>query len=168
MVRAPEKFGNHWLRAYESLNPALSLASVLPITFTDTFLSVKLSIVPLYTRALVLIRVENIFLTYLFLDVGHVWVFGCGLFGQLGNGENKKRTSPIRVDFKQTLHWEGIDDRMAIIAAGYFHNLAVSEDGLRLYMWGCNPQVCDFFQNVPHILSTSCCFALTLYLSRIC
>ena len=83
-------------------------------------------------------------------------MFGCGLFGQLGNGENKKRTSPIRVDFKQTLHWEGIDDRMSIIAAGFFHNLAVSEDGLRLYMWGCNPQVCDLLRIITCILWTAC------------
>ena len=29
---------------------------------------------------------------------GNVWVFGCGLFGQLGNGSNKKSTLPVRVE----------------------------------------------------------------------
>ena len=83
----------------------------------------------------------NLQMIALLPDTGHVWVFGCGLFGQLGNGENKKRTSPVRVDLTKTLHYEGIDDVIGNIAAGFFHNLAVSHDGLRLYMWGCNPQV---------------------------
>jgi alpha-tubulin suppressor-like RCC1 family protein len=41
----------------------------------------------------------------------------------------------------RTLRFEGINDVIGDIAAGFFHNLAVSSDGLRLYMWGCNPQV---------------------------
>ena len=78
-------------------------------------------------------------------DAGHVWVFGCGLFGQLGNGENKKRTAPVRVDFKKTLRLEGIDYVIGNISAGFFHNLAVSHDGRRLFIWGCNPQVSNNF-----------------------
>ena len=73
---------------------------------------------------------------------GNIWVFGCGLFGQLGNGENKKSTIPIRVDFSNTINSEGVmNDKMGIMTCGYFHNFSVSQDGLRLYTWGCNPQV---------------------------
>ena len=73
---------------------------------------------------------------------GNVWVFGCGLFGQLGNGDNKKSTLPIKVDFTIAINSEGvINDKMGMIACGYFHNLAVSQDGSRLYTWGCNPQL---------------------------
>ena len=73
---------------------------------------------------------------------GNVWVFGCGLFGQLGNGENKKATIPIKVDFTNAINSEGVmNDRIGKIACGFFHNLAVSQDGIRLYTWGCNPQL---------------------------
>ena len=73
---------------------------------------------------------------------GNVWVFGCGLFGQLGNGENKKSTIPIKVDFTNAINSEGVmNDRIGKIACGFFHNLAVSQDGIRLYTWGCNPQL---------------------------
>jgi alpha-tubulin suppressor-like RCC1 family protein len=30
---------------------------------------------------------------------------------------------------------------MSDISAGFFHNLAISHDRQRVYMWGCNPQV---------------------------
>ena len=73
---------------------------------------------------------------------GNVWVFGCGLFGQLGNGENKKSTIPIKVDFSNAINSEGVmHDRIGKITCGFFHNLAVSQDGIRLYTWGCNPQL---------------------------
>ena len=73
---------------------------------------------------------------------GNVWVFGCGLFGQLGNGENKKSTIPIKLDFSNAINSEGVmNDRIGAITCGYFHNLAVSQDGMRLYTWGCNPQL---------------------------
>ena len=73
---------------------------------------------------------------------GYVWVFGCGLFGQLGNGENKKSTVPIKVDFMNAINSEGVmNDKICLINCGYFHNLAVSKDRKRLYTWGCNPQL---------------------------
>jgi len=75
------------------------------------------------------------------LEFGTVWAFGCGLFGQLGNGENKKQTSPIRVDFSRTLRYEGIDDKIGQIATKFFHCLALSTDHKRVYVWGCSPQV---------------------------
>ena len=73
---------------------------------------------------------------------GYVWVFGCGLFGQLGNGENKKSTIPIKVDFMNAINSEGVmNDKLGLITCGYFHNMAVSKDRRRLYTWGCNPQL---------------------------
>jgi alpha-tubulin suppressor-like RCC1 family protein len=76
---------------------------------------------------------------------GNVWAFGCGLFGQLGNGDNKKHSNPIRLDFRRTLRYEGIDDKIAQIATKFFHCLALSTDGQRVYMWGCSPQVIELF-----------------------
>lgn len=61
-----------------------------------------------------------------------VWVFGCGLFGQLGNKDNKKSTIPIKVV---------LDTPMSQISSGFFHNLALSENGQELFVWGCNPQI---------------------------
>ncbi len=64
---------------------------------------------------------------------GRVMAFGCGLFGQLGNGDNKKSTVPVKVI--------GLDAKIGTIDAGFFHNFAASEDGQKLWTWGCNPQV---------------------------
>ena len=73
---------------------------------------------------------------------GHVWVFGCGLFGQLGNGNNKKSTVPLKVDFNGAIDGCGVvDEKIGMIRCGYFHNIAMSQDGQRLYTWGCNPQL---------------------------
>ena len=38
--------------------------------------------------------------TLLMSEKGDVWTFGCGLFGQMGNGDNKKVGLPITVCFK--------------------------------------------------------------------
>ena len=72
---------------------------------------------------------------------GNVWVFGCGLFGQLGNGSNKKSTLPVRVEFSSAIDGRGLPDPIDLIACGYFHNYALSTDRQRLYTWGCNPQL---------------------------
>jgi hypothetical protein len=70
--------------------------------------------------------------TILLTDKGEVWAFGCSLFGQMGNGDNKKVTKPIRVD--------GMPNPVRLISAGYFHNIVVDELDC-VYGWGCNPQV---------------------------
>ncbi len=70
--------------------------------------------------------------TLLLTSSGEVWVFGCGLFGQIGNGENKKVTKPVRVD--------GLPNPVRLISAGFFHNIVVDEEE-KVYTWGCNPQV---------------------------
>eukprot|EP00095_Tigriopus_kingsejongensis_P005381 maker-scaffold1024_size69702-snap-gene-0.11 protein:Tk05381 transcript:maker-scaffold1024_size69702-snap-gene-0.11-mRNA-1 annotation:"PREDICTED: uncharacterized protein LOC103572785" len=63
---------------------------------------------------------------------GEVWAFGCGLFGQLGLGDNKRRTFPVKID--------GFDAPIRLISTRYFHSYAVTEDE-RILTWGCNPQV---------------------------
>ena len=63
---------------------------------------------------------------------GQVWTFGCGIFGQLGIGEYRKMAVPI--------HVVGLTD-IARVVCGFFHNMAFDEEGQRLYIWGCNPQV---------------------------
>lgn len=51
---------------------------------------------------------------------GNVWVFGCGLFGQMGNGSNKKSTLPVRVDFSTAIDGRGLPEDIDLIACGYF------------------------------------------------
>jgi len=65
--------------------------------------------------------------------LGRVYTFGCGLFGQLGNGDNKKSALPLEV--------EALRKPMRLLACGYFHNVAVSAEDSTLFTWGCNPQV---------------------------
>ena len=45
--------------------------------------------------------------TLLLTGKGDVWTFGCGLFGQMGNGENKKVRTPwpiMQRQLDQTTH----------------------------------------------------------------
>jgi alpha-tubulin suppressor-like RCC1 family protein len=46
---------------------------------------------------------------------GAVYAFGCGFFGQLGLGHNKKSSVPVRVNT--------LPEKMAIIGTRYFHNV---------------------------------------------
>ena len=64
-------------------------------------------------------------------DTGDVYAWGSGLFGQMGNGENKKCSWPVRVD---------LPGPARMISTGYFHNIALLESDL-LMVWGCNPQI---------------------------
>ena len=65
-------------------------------------------------------------------DRGQVLVFGCGLFGQIGNGENRKSVRPRPVT--------ALPEPARLVTAGYFHNVAVSRTD-RVYVWGSNPQI---------------------------
>ncbi len=62
---------------------------------------------------------------------GEVWAFGCGLFGQMGGGHNRKCSVPTKVASLSGVR---------LVASGFFHCLAVTGDH-ELYVWGCNPQV---------------------------
>ena len=67
------------------------------------------------------------------LTIKHeVWTFGCGLFSQLGVGECRKSRVPLHV-----ASLNGITQ----IVCGFFHTLAHDEEGQKLFIWGCNPQV---------------------------
>ncbi|CAG9784994.1 unnamed protein product [Diatraea saccharalis] len=61
---------------------------------------------------------------------GEVWACGPAIFGQLGSGNREKSSIPIRVV---------LPDAVEIIAAGYFHTLALTCKG-QLYTWGASPQ----------------------------
>ncbi|XP_062616739.1 uncharacterized protein LOC134278436 [Saccostrea cucullata] len=61
---------------------------------------------------------------------GTVYAFGCGFFGQLGLGHNRKSPVPVKVN---TLH-----EKIAIVGTRYFHNVAVSLSN-KVYTWGCHP-----------------------------
>ena len=65
---------------------------------------------------------------------GHVFTWGCGLFGQLGTGTTDKHVRPVR------LSMAAIRGRVTRITAGYFHNIALMDSG-ELVTWGANPQI---------------------------
>ncbi|XP_022120268.2 uncharacterized protein LOC110996748 isoform X2 [Pieris rapae] len=60
---------------------------------------------------------------------GEVWAAGAGVFGQLGTGGRDKSSVPLRV---------ALASPAESIAAGYFHNLALTAEGL--WLWGASPQ----------------------------
>ncbi|XP_047507146.1 uncharacterized protein LOC125051054 isoform X2 [Pieris napi] len=60
---------------------------------------------------------------------GEVWAAGAGVFGQLGTGGRDKSSVPLRV---------ALADPAESIAAGYFHNLALTAKGV--WLWGASPQ----------------------------
>ncbi|RXG50709.1 Ultraviolet-B receptor UVR8 [Armadillidium vulgare] len=69
--------------------------------------------------------VKNVALT----DKGHVYAWGCSTYGQVGTGGITKITSPAKLNFPS---------KVTHLAAGYFHNIASTEDH-KVYVWGSNP-----------------------------
>ncbi|XP_046564861.1 uncharacterized protein LOC124273631, partial [Haliotis rubra] len=67
-----------------------------------------------------------------FLDpgAGAVYSFGCGYFGELGLGDNSKKSCPTRISL--------LPEPVCIIATKYFHSIAVTSSN-RVYSWGCHP-----------------------------
>ncbi|XP_055999241.1 uncharacterized protein LOC125654012 isoform X3 [Ostrea edulis] len=63
-------------------------------------------------------------------EQGAVYAFGCGFFGQLGLGNNKKSSVPVKVNT--------LPEKIAIVGTRYFHNVAVSMSN-KVYTWGCHP-----------------------------
>eukprot|EP00794_Sanderia_malayensis_P007272 gene7272-8083_t len=61
-------------------------------------------------------------------DMGECFSFGSNAFHQLGNSQNKKEPLPNKV--------EGIPGRVAMVAAGMRHSVALTDDG-SVYTWGC-------------------------------
>ncbi|XP_053656364.1 uncharacterized protein ca isoform X2 [Cherax quadricarinatus] len=60
---------------------------------------------------------------------GNVYAWGCGTYGQIGNGGIVKVTRPERVP---------LPGPATHLAAGYFQNIAVTKNH-KVYMWGNNP-----------------------------
>ncbi|KAK7102561.1 hypothetical protein V1264_020760 [Littorina saxatilis] len=63
-------------------------------------------------------------------DMGEVWSFGCGYFGQLGIGGTHKRTSPVLI--------KSFSEPVSAIGTKYFHSIAVTVSN-KVYSWGCHP-----------------------------
>lgn len=63
------------------------------------------------------------------MDDGSLMAWGGNSFGQLGDGSTDDRHAPVRVD--------GLSERVATIAAGLTHNLALLESG-SVVAWGDN------------------------------
>ncbi|CAA7039770.1 unnamed protein product [Microthlaspi erraticum] len=76
---------------------------------------------------------------------GCVYSWGRGMFGRLGTGKESDELVPVRVEFE--LPDQATVDRARIvgIAAGAYHSLAVSDDGL-VWCWGYN--MCILYLNV--------------------
>lgn len=62
--------------------------------------------------------------------IGEVFTFGCGMFGQLGQGTVLKQTTPRLVV---------LPEPVILLASGYFHVLALTQTQ-RLFVWGSHPQ----------------------------
>ncbi|XP_076055438.1 RCC1 and BTB domain containing protein claret isoform X3 [Oratosquilla oratoria] len=60
---------------------------------------------------------------------GKVYAWGCGTYGQIGNGAIAKVSKPKMVPMSYPV---------THIAAGYFHNLAVTKSH-KVFVWGSNP-----------------------------
>lgn len=64
---------------------------------------------------------------------GHVYTWGRGEYGQLGNGEKENVTEPARVTFFDALHKSG--NPVVQISCGGHHTLATMKNG-DVYSWG--------------------------------
>lgn len=72
--------------------------------------------------------------TIVLTDSGEVWVAGGNEVGTLGIGESEKTDF---FDFTKIPFFAEQNIRIRSIAAGYSHNLAISEDD-KVYVWGYN------------------------------
>jgi len=70
-------------------------------------------------------------------EMGGIYCWGHGIFGQLGNSESQGSNKPVKVEFGSSsminLGGEKIED----ISAGGYHNCAISSLG-KIYCWGWN------------------------------
>ena len=66
--------------------------------------------------------------TLVLTEVGRVWAFGCGEYGQLGTGDEEVRTTPAQV-----VGLRGVT--ITFVAAGDSHSVAVSAGG-GTFTWG--------------------------------
>ncbi|KAK6176559.1 hypothetical protein SNE40_014821 [Patella caerulea] len=78
-----------------------------------------------------IIRIGAGYCHSLFLSAnGDIYTSGCAYFGQLGIGDNIKRTKPVVI--------EGIPEGVIAISTKYFHSVAITANN-HVYSWGCHP-----------------------------
>lgn len=75
--------------------------------------------------------------TIILTTTGRIFVCGNNTYGQLGLGDNKKRTKPVELNFFDDT------DPVFMISCGFFHNLALTTKR-RLFTWGATPQSLKF------------------------
>nr|XP_022297301.1 uncharacterized protein LOC111106775 isoform X2 [Crassostrea virginica] len=96
--------------------------------------NVEDAVIPTKVKALTQLHVTHIQAGYchsvVLTEQGTLYSFGCGFFGQLGSGNNKKTSVPLKVDT--------LPEKITIVATRYFHNVAVSQSN-KVYTWGCHP-----------------------------
>ncbi|CAG5123144.1 unnamed protein product, partial [Candidula unifasciata] len=68
--------------------------------------------------------------TLVLTELGDVWTFGCGYFGQLGLGTNSKSSVPQKVNLSE--------GQIVAIGTKYFHSVAVSANN-KVFLWGLHP-----------------------------
>ncbi len=64
---------------------------------------------------------------------GQVYTWGSNAYGELGNGASENSNLPINITSKFKL----TDDKIIQVSAGYYHTIALSENG-KVYTWGRN------------------------------
>uniref|UniRef100_A0A0D6R6F2 Regulator of chromosome condensation 1/beta-lactamase-inhibitor protein II n=1 Tax=Araucaria cunninghamii TaxID=56994 RepID=A0A0D6R6F2_ARACU len=68
---------------------------------------------------------------------GCIYAWGRGLFGRLGTGNDSDELIPLKIPIKRLKQEDQLDVKIVGIAAGAYHNLALSGDGL-VWSWGYN------------------------------
>jgi len=66
---------------------------------------------------------------------GNVWTWGDNSYGQLGDGTNQRRLTPVKVVAGDQYGTTGYLEEIVSISAGYWHCLAVDKYGI-VYSWG--------------------------------
>lgn len=91
--------------------------------------------------------------TLLLTSDGKVYAFGANNYGQLGDGTNTNRYTPVAVNMSDAIFGKVVVD----ISAGDNHNLALTSDG-RVYSWGRNnlgqlgDETSGTTRNVPYLV----------------
>jgi hypothetical protein len=103
-------------------------------SLTKLFFATALSILPLFglfAQCTSFIKLVNNFNAQHIVGIksdGTLWAWGDNGFGQLGDGTNIDKSSPVQI---------GTANNWVDVAIGSYHTLAISSDG-RLWSWGFN------------------------------
>jgi alpha-tubulin suppressor-like RCC1 family protein len=83
-------------------------------------------------KTVIAIAAHNVSTVALTSD-GQVFAWGWNRWGQLGDGTNSDRTTPVAIDMSGAL----LGKTVSAIAAGWGHTVALTSDG-KLFAWGLN------------------------------